>query len=150
MNVVIRSQRSSVLAIPGQRVVLIGHSLGALTALLATGIAPADGLSDRRSEALGDLPLTNLSLLLQRELAAAGVLKLPASDPIRAGDRGPQQFRCSLISAVISRDLHAAAVASDRRHARSHHHRRSPSSSSTFWMHLGSHPASRAVIVEGA
>ena len=147
MNVVIRSQRSGALAIPGQRVVLIGHSLGALTALLATGISPADGLSDRCSDALGDLPLTNLSLLLQCELAAAGVLKPPP--PI------------SSVQAIVGLNSFGSLIWPSSRAISM----RQPllliggtldlitpplNEQLDLLDALGSHPASRAVIVEGA
>ncbi|MEO1003624.1 MAG: alpha/beta fold hydrolase [Cyanobacteria bacterium J06638_7] len=51
-------------------VVLMGHSLGALVALMAAGLVPEQGLSDRCRQALASLPLTNLSRLLQCQLPA--------------------------------------------------------------------------------
>ena len=147
MDVVIRSQRSGALDIPGERVVLIGHSLGALTALLATGITPMDGLSDRCSEALEDLPLTNLSVLLQCELAAAGVLKSPQPVPSVQAVVGLNSFG-SLIwpssrAVSISQPLLLMGGTLDLI---------TPPLSEQLELldALGSHPASRAVIVEGA
>ncbi|QEY33262.1 alpha/beta hydrolase [Synechococcus sp. RSCCF101] len=56
------------LALPEGDLVLMGHSLGALTAFLAAGLEPEPGLPRRCERALEDLPLTNLSSLLQCEL----------------------------------------------------------------------------------
>ncbi|MEA5421932.1 alpha/beta hydrolase [Synechococcus sp. CCY9202] len=53
----------------GDGVVLMGHSLGAMTALLASGPAPEPGLERRCREALRRLPITNLSRLLQCQMA---------------------------------------------------------------------------------
>ncbi|MEB3307777.1 MAG: alpha/beta fold hydrolase [Cyanobacteriota bacterium] len=57
---------------PGQTgeegVVLMGHSLGALTALLGAGLKPEDGLERRCRRALERLPLTNPSQLLQCQI----------------------------------------------------------------------------------
>ena len=69
------------LPVSGERVVLIGHSLGALTALLAMGAQPSRDLSRVCDMALRELPLTNLSLLIQCELADGDVLRpLPLPD----------------------------------------------------------------------
>ena len=51
-----------------EKLVLMGHSLGALTSFLASGVSPEDGLAERCSKALDDLSLTNLSQLLQCQL----------------------------------------------------------------------------------
>ena len=53
--------------LPGERLVLAGHSLGALTALLAAGARPQEGLARRRDEDPDDLPVNNLSRLLQSD-----------------------------------------------------------------------------------
>jgi predicted dienelactone hydrolase len=63
---------------PEDGVVLIGHSLGGLTALMAAGLAPEAGLGRRCVEALVALPLTNVSRLLQCQL------------PTITGDGGPE------------------------------------------------------------
>ena len=69
------------LPVSGERVVLIGHSLGALTALLAMGAQPSRDLSRICDMALRELPLTNLSLLIQCELADGDVLRpIPLPD----------------------------------------------------------------------
>ena len=68
LHAVLRAYKDSQFAFPGQKLVLIGHSLGALTALLAVGDNPEPGLHSRCRKALDDLPLTNLSRLLQCQL----------------------------------------------------------------------------------
>jgi len=66
------------LSLPDGDLVLVGHSLGALTAFLAAGLEPEPGLLNRCDLALHDLPLTNFSSLLQCEL---GHVPLPAVAP---------------------------------------------------------------------
>ncbi len=68
LRAVLTARERGTLAIPQKRVVLIGHSLGALTALLASGAVPEQGLAKRCEKALDDLSLTNLSKLLQCQL----------------------------------------------------------------------------------
>ena len=51
-----------------QGVVLGGHSLGGLAALMGAGLVPERGLVRRCELALASLPLTNLSRLLQCQL----------------------------------------------------------------------------------
>ena len=53
---------------PSDGVVLIGHSLGGLAALMAAGLVPEAGLGQRCAQALVALPLTNVSRLLQCQL----------------------------------------------------------------------------------
>jgi predicted dienelactone hydrolase len=72
---VLDAQRRGDLNIPGTEVVLMGHSLGALTALLASGLEQVPGMEQRCEGALVGLPLTNLSELLQCELAAGRALE---------------------------------------------------------------------------
>ena len=74
LSAVLEAQRQGDLNIPGEEVVLVGHSLGALSALLASGAAVVPGVDQRCELALAGLPLTNLSELLQCELAAGRVL----------------------------------------------------------------------------
>ena len=78
---VLEAQQRGDLNIPGTEVVLMGHSLGALTALLASGAELVPGMAQRCEAALAGLPLTNLSELLQCELAAGRVLESKAMDP---------------------------------------------------------------------
>ena len=82
LDAVLEAQRQGDLPIPGEKVVLIGHSLGALTALLASGAAPVPGMEHRCKRALAGLPLTNLSELLQCELAAGRVLETNPMRPL--------------------------------------------------------------------
>ena len=63
----------------GQRVVLMGHSLAGLTSLLAAGLRPEPGLRRRCKRSLADLPLINLSRLLQCQLPE---VPLPAVQPL--------------------------------------------------------------------
>ena len=64
----------------GEEVVLMGHSLGGLTGLLAAGLRPEPGLVRRCKRALADLPLINLSRLLQCQLPE---VPLPPAQPLR-------------------------------------------------------------------
>jgi len=63
----------------GASVVLMGHSLGGLTSLLAAGQRPEPGLARRCDRALEGLPLTNLSRLLQCQLPD---VPLPPPQPL--------------------------------------------------------------------
>ncbi|HBH72900.1 MAG TPA: alpha/beta hydrolase [Synechococcales bacterium UBA10510] len=51
-----------------QGVVLMGHSLGGLVALLAAGMPPEPGLASRCARALNHLPVINVSRLLQCQI----------------------------------------------------------------------------------
>ena len=79
LDAVLKAQATGVLPVTGERVVLVGHSLGSLTALLASGLRPRPGLEWRCQKALDDLPLSNLSRLLQCQVAA---VNLPESKPL--------------------------------------------------------------------
>ena len=85
LRAVLAAQRSGALGPlgPGQAgcegVVLMGHSLGGLTALIAAGMGPERGLERRCRRALDRLPLTNISRLLQCQLAALPPLDQPAA-----------------------------------------------------------------------
>ncbi|MDP7327429.1 MAG: alpha/beta hydrolase [Prochlorococcaceae cyanobacterium ETNP7_MAG_30] len=68
LQAVLRAHKEGKFASSSQRLVLMGHSLGALTALLAAGDIPEPGLHLRCHKALEDIPLTNLSSLLQCQL----------------------------------------------------------------------------------
>ena len=63
----------------GEEVVLMGHSLGGLTSLLAAGLRPEPGLARRCDRALDGIPLTNLSRLLQCQLLD---VTLPPATPL--------------------------------------------------------------------
>ena len=80
LDAVLNAKASGALPVQGERVVLVGHSLGSLTALLASGLRPRPGLDWRCQRALDDLPLSNLSRLLQCQLTAVSLpeIKPPA------------------------------------------------------------------------
>ncbi|MFM9103615.1 MAG: alpha/beta hydrolase family protein, partial [Cyanobium sp.] len=75
---VIQAQRQGRIPVRGAGLVLAGHSLGGVTALLAAGIRPVKGLEGRCRQALERLPLSNPSRLLQCDLANR---PLPATPP---------------------------------------------------------------------
>lgn len=76
LEAVLRARREGSLQLPGQQLVLGGHSLGALTALLAAGAQPQPGLQRRCAVALDGLPLGNLSRLLQCQVEDVGLPQL--------------------------------------------------------------------------
>ena len=146
LQAVLLAQRRGTLDVPGDRVVLIGHSLGAFTALMATGRAPQPGLPQRCRQALDELPLTNLSLLLQCELAKEGALEARISVPELAAVVGLNSFGSLIWPPGLSRpasipvllmggtlDLITPPLAEQLGMLAS----------------FGQHPFSRAVIVEG-
>jgi len=63
----------------GTSVVLVGHSLGAVSSLMAAGLRPEPGLQRRCDRALDGLPLSNLSRLLQCQLPH---VSLPPPEPL--------------------------------------------------------------------
>ena len=65
---VIKAQREGRLPVRGEGMVLAGHSLGGLTALLTAGVRPAGGLAERCRQALQRLPIQNPSRLIQCQL----------------------------------------------------------------------------------
>ncbi len=68
LEAVLKAKGSGTLKVSGKKLVLMGHSLGALTAFLAAGASPQDGLAEACKNAFDDLSLTNLSELLQCQL----------------------------------------------------------------------------------
>ncbi|MFM8524940.1 MAG: alpha/beta fold hydrolase [Cyanobacteriota bacterium] len=74
LEAVLTAERDGRLPHLGDSVVLVGHSLGGLTALLGVGLRPEAGLSRRCQSAVDGLPLINLSRFLQCQL-------LPVSPP---------------------------------------------------------------------
>jgi len=70
-------------------VVLIGHSLGGVAALLGTSLPPEAGLERRCHRSLNRLPVTNPSLLLQCQMPSAA---LPVAAVPPAGLRGVVVF----------------------------------------------------------
>lgn len=79
LTAVLEAERTGRLPRLGDSVVLMGHSLGGLSALLATGLRPEPGLARRCRRALDSIPLINLSRLLQCQLDQVA---LPAPRPI--------------------------------------------------------------------
>ena len=68
LQAVIDFKDSGGLDISEENLILMGHSLGSLTAFLAAGAIPQEGLAKRCEKALDDLSVTNLSQLLQCQL----------------------------------------------------------------------------------
>ena len=91
LEAVLQAKAGNVLTVPGERVVLVGHSMGALTAVLATGVRPQPGLENRCRTALDDLPLSNLSRLLQCQLSSVS-LPITRSPSPMAGAVGLNSF----------------------------------------------------------
>lgn len=102
----------------GQRVVLMGHSLGAVSALLAAGLRPEPGLQARCRRALKGIPLTNLSQLLQCQLTEvplppprplaqplAAVVSLHGFGSLLWPQRGLRPLRASVLLVGGSLDL---------------------------------------------
>jgi predicted dienelactone hydrolase len=80
-------------------VVLMGHSLGGLVALMAAGLVPEQGLSGRCRQALASLPLTNLSRLLQCQLPTITGDGTPRQAPAGAAQT-PQMVGSPLLAVV--------------------------------------------------
>ena len=79
LQAVVRAVDQGSLPRLGDQVVLMGHSLGGLSSLLAAGLRPEAGLARRCDRALDGIPLTNLSRLLQCQLLD---VRLPAPQPL--------------------------------------------------------------------
>lgn len=74
VEAVLGARRRGQLHLPqADGVVLMGHSLGGVAALLAAGVQPREGLEDRCRRAIGRLPIGNPSRLLQCQLPVSGV-----------------------------------------------------------------------------
>ena len=65
---IVKAKEEKVINISGDKLVVIGHSLGALTAFIAAGAYPSVDLDQRCVKALENLTLSNLSALLQCQL----------------------------------------------------------------------------------
>ena len=79
VQAVVAAEQAGRLPSLGPSVVLMGHSFGGLTALLAAGLRPEADLAGRCRRALRQLPLTNVSRLLQCQLAR---VTLPTPQPL--------------------------------------------------------------------
>jgi len=66
---VLKAHENKEFGLPNDSYILMGHSLGALIALLYEGNKPTDQLEDRCDTALKDFAITNLSKLLQCQLS---------------------------------------------------------------------------------
>ena len=69
LDAVLNAHRNREFGLPNNSYILIGHSLGALIALLYEGNKPTDQLEERCDAALKDFAVTNLSKLLQCQLS---------------------------------------------------------------------------------
>ena len=83
LQAVVAAQQRGQLPRLGGSVVLMGHSLGGLTSLLAAGLRPEPGLQRRCQRALAGLPLINLSQLLQCQVSQVPLPPpVPLAQPI--------------------------------------------------------------------
>ncbi len=69
LEAVIRAHENGKFGLPNNSYILMGHSLGALIALLYEGEKPTDKLEYKCDSALKDFAITNLSKLLQCQLS---------------------------------------------------------------------------------
>ena len=69
LNAVLKAHENGEFGLPNNSYILMGHSLGALIALLYEGNKPNDQLEDKCDSALKDFAVTNLSKLLQCQLS---------------------------------------------------------------------------------
>ena len=69
LDAVLKAHSNESLGLVNDSYILMGHSLGALIALLYEGREPLDGLEKRCDKALTDFAVTNLSKLLQCQLS---------------------------------------------------------------------------------
>ena len=85
LQAVVAGVQSGPLPRLGSSVVLVGHSLGAVSSLMAAGLRPEPGLQRRCDRALDALPLSNLSRLLQCQLAEVPLPPpVPLAQPVAA------------------------------------------------------------------
>ena len=69
LDAVLKAHRNGSLGLANDSYILMGHSLGALIALLYEGGKPLEGLEKRCGKALTDFAVTNISKLLQCQLS---------------------------------------------------------------------------------
>lgn len=142
---VLEAERTGRLPRLGDSVVLMGHSLGGLSALLATGLRPEPGLARRCRRALDSIPLINISRLLQCQLdqvslppprpvlPVAGVVAFNGFGSLLWPEKGLSRLPVPVLLLGGSLDLVTPPVEEQ--------------------LNLflpGSHPLSRLVLVEGA
>ena len=80
LQAVLNAREKGIIQVKGENLVLMGHSLGALTAFLASGATPSSDLEVNCKKALDGLSLSNLSALLQCQLID---IQLPMIEEIR-------------------------------------------------------------------
>ena len=68
LDAVLKDHQNGAFGLPNDSYILMGHSLGALIALLYEGNKPTDQLEEKCDSALKDFAVTNLSKLLQCQL----------------------------------------------------------------------------------
>lgn len=130
----------------GDQLVLAGHSLGALTALLASGAQPEQGLKRRCMQVMNDLPLSNLSRLLQCQIQDVSLPALPPPASL-AGVVGLNSFGSLLWPRRLSVDRDVPVLLSGG----SLDLITPPLSEQLgLLLALPSNPGTRAVLVEGA
>lgn len=145
LEAVLSAERSGRLPKLGDSVVLMGHSLGGLSALLAAGLRPEPGLGRRCHRALNSIPLINLSRLLQCQLnqvslpaarttvPVAGVVAFNSFGSLLWPHRGLKRLPVPLLLLGGSLDLVTPPVAEQ-----------------LDQFLPGNHPLSRLVLVDGA
>ena len=69
LDAVVNAHRNGIFGLPNDSYILMGHSLGALIALLYESDKTVDGLEDRCNLALTNFAVTNLSKFLQCQLS---------------------------------------------------------------------------------
>ena len=69
LDAVLKAHRDGVFGLDNNSYILMGHSLGALIAILYEGNKPIDGFEERCNSALTDFAVTNLSKLIQCQLS---------------------------------------------------------------------------------
>lgn len=84
LEAVITAEQQGRLPRLGDSVVLVGHSLGGLTALLGVGLAPEPDLVRRCRTAAAGLPLVNVSRFLQCQLLTVPPPPIRLSVPVAA------------------------------------------------------------------
>lgn len=82
VEAVLAAERQGQIPRLGDSVVLMGHSMGGLSALLSSGLRPVPGLAQRCERDLEVIPLINISRLLQCQLQ-----EVPLPEPVREGSR---------------------------------------------------------------
>ncbi|WP_255145559.1 alpha/beta hydrolase [Synechococcus sp. ATX 2A4] len=80
VEAVLKAEQDGQLPPLGSSAVLLGHSLGGLSALMAGGARPVAGLEQRCKRAMKGIPLNNLSWLLQCQLPEVPLPEVGSGD----------------------------------------------------------------------